>query len=258
MTTAEAPAPIARFYDLIAKALYQSFSGWDFSYLTNRWLDDKPDWDYGQIVRERFSAAETLLDMGTGGGEKLATLAPLPRRTWATEGYPPNVAVAHKRLAPLGVGVVPVAGEEELLPFAANAFDLVINRHESFDAAELRRILRPGGAFITQQVGGRHGLGLNEWLQDDVTYEYADWSLAQAAAQLENAGLRIVDAREQFTPLHFYDIGAVVYYLKIIPWQFPDFSVERYHDRLLALHRHIQETGAFKISGHYFWIEAQK
>jgi SAM-dependent methyltransferase len=251
-------SPTALFNDLIAKALNQSFSGWDFSYLTGRWLSAQPSWDYRQVVFERSRAVESLLDMGTGGGEFLSTLTPLPPRTWATEGYPPNVPVAKNRLAPLGVGVVPVSGEEERLPFADNSFDLVINRHESFDAAELRRILKPGASFITQQVGGRHSIGLNEWLQNSVDYEYADWTLTKATGQLENAGLHIVDAREEFTPLHFFDIGAVIFFLKIISWQIRDFSVERYHDRLLALHRHIQENGAFKISGHSLWIEAQK
>jgi len=32
--------------------------------------------------------------MGTGGGEFLASLAPLPMHTSATEAYPPNVEIA--------------------------------------------------------------------------------------------------------------------------------------------------------------------
>jgi len=30
----------------------------------------------------------------------------------------------------------------------------VINRHESFSASEVFRVLKPGGIFVTQQVGG--------------------------------------------------------------------------------------------------------
>jgi len=252
------PDTDAGFDALVAQALAQDFAGWDFSYLEGRWQEEGIAWDYRQIVFERSREVEALLDMGTGGGEFLATLVPLPPRTWATEGYPPNVSVAQKRLAPLGVGVVPVTGEEELLPFSDEAFDLVINRHEAFDAAELWRILKPGASFITQQVGGQYALGLNERLQDQVDYAYTDWSLERALSQLQGAGLQIREARQEFPHLQFFDIGAVVYYLKVCPWQIADFSVERYHERLLALHRHIQATGALKISGHYFFIEATR
>jgi len=258
MEGTESMAMRASFDGLVAEALHQDFSGWDFTYLRGRWLDGNPSWDYRQIAYERSRKVETLLDMGTGGGEMLSTLAPLPPNTYATEGYPPNVPVAHQRLDPLGVQVVPVSDDESLLPFADQTFDLVLNRHESFDADELQRILKPGASFITQQVGERHGIGLNEWFQDEVDYEYTDWTLSRATAQLESAGLRCVNIREEFPPLHFFDIGAVVFYLKVIAWQIADFSVERYHDRLLALHQHIQGTGAFRINAHYFYIEACK
>jgi hypothetical protein len=66
------------------------------------------------------------------------------------------------------------------------------------------------------------------------------------------------DVREDFPALHFFDIGAVVFYLKVITWQIADFSVDRYHTKLLALHQHIQDTGALEISSHYFFIEAKK
>ena len=254
----ETVAMSSSFDDLVAEALRQDFSGWDFAYMRGRWLDGNPSWDYRQIAYERSRKVEILLDMGTGGGELLSTLAPLPPHTFATEGFPPNVPVAHQRLDPLGVQVVPVSGDESMLPFADQTFDLVLNRHESFHAPELHRILKPGASFITQQVGGRHGIGLNEWFQDEVDYEYADWSLDRAVAQLESAGLQCVDVREEFPPLHFLDIGAVVFYLKVIAWQIADFGVESYHDRLLALHHHIQETGAFRINAHYFYVEARK
>jgi SAM-dependent methyltransferase len=36
------------------------------------------------------------------------------------------------------------------LAFRDDAFDLVVSRHEAFVAAELRRVLRTGGTFVTQ------------------------------------------------------------------------------------------------------------
>ena len=39
------------------------------------------------------------------------------------------------------------------LPFHNDEFDIVINRHGNYVPAELHRILKPGGIFITEQVG---------------------------------------------------------------------------------------------------------
>ena len=44
--------------------------------------------------------------MGTGGGERLSRLPCRPALTVATEAWAPNVAVAARRLAALGIPVV--------------------------------------------------------------------------------------------------------------------------------------------------------
>jgi hypothetical protein len=135
------------------------FAGWDFSYVTRtgRMKEAPLPWNYANLVSRRLRGAESLLDMGTGGGELLSLLRPLPPRTFATEGYAPNVPVARARLEPLVVTVVEADGEADL-PFADEVFELVINRHESYRPEEVCRIMKPGACFITQQVGG-HPIG---------------------------------------------------------------------------------------------------
>jgi SAM-dependent methyltransferase len=245
------------FTRLIAAAETYTMEGWDWSALEGRYAETPPPWDFRAEVIARLSAARTLLDMGTGGGEFLGSLAPLPPETWATESYPPNVPVAAAHLTPLGVRVVAVE-EDTRLPLPDAHFDLVINRHESFDPAEVRRILRPGGVFLTQQVGGRDNIELNEALQEAVSLNYGDWDLATAVDQLRAAGLEVVDQREAASPGHFADIGAVVMYLQIAPWQIEEFSVESYHDRLLALHGQMQVVGGLTTSIHRFFVIARR
>ena len=36
------------------------------------------------------------------------------------------------------------------MPWGDGEFDLVMNRHESYDLAEVARVLSPGGLFLTQ------------------------------------------------------------------------------------------------------------
>lgn len=249
--------PPTDFDRLVAEAEGANFSGWDFSWLEGRWIDEPPPWDYDQRVCAALVGAQSLLDLGTGGGEHLAALAPLPPDTWATENYPPNMPIARARLESLGVRVV-TGVPDNALPFPDERFDLVINRHESFDAAEVCRILKPRGRFITQQVGGRDSLRLNELLQDQVAFEFINWGLAAAVQQIEDAGLCMVEQIEAFPETRVADIGAVVYYLRAAPWQIENFTVEGYRNKLLALHRLILDEGGLTLTSHRFLIQAVK
>ncbi|GAA4047335.1 methyltransferase domain-containing protein [Nonomuraea soli] len=224
-------------YDhLISEALATPFEGWDFDVFKDRYEEhtDRLPWNYEHLVRDRMAAVSSMLDMGTGGGEFLAALAPLPARTAATEGYAPNVPVARARLEPLGVEVVEV-GEDEVLAFADEAFELVINRHESFDPGEVYRVLKPGGVFVTQQVGGRDLEEVNLALGGP-RHEVYEWDLASAAGGLVEAGFEVTWQEERASEAVFRDVGALVLFLRIADWQVPGFSVEGYDERLRRVH----------------------
>lgn len=256
------------FERLIAEAERQPFSGWDFSYLRGRMREETPSWDYAGLVRRHLSAAPSLLDLGTGGGEFLSSLTPLPAVVAATEAHAPNVEIARARLTPLGITVVAVDGAPHnlaiapgtgvgTLPFPDDSFALVIDRHESYYPAEVYRILQQEGIFLTQQVGGEHHQGLNTLLGAPRS-DSPQWNLDFAVRQVEQAGLRVVEAREEFPETFFSDIGAIVYYLKAVPWQIPDFTVARYRERLAPLHERITAEGGVRVQGHLFYLEAVK
>ncbi len=245
------------FENLISAALSQEFSGWDFHYIHGRWKDSPTSWDYPQIVRSYIQPDISLLDMDTGGGELLSSLQPLPKLTYATEAYPPNVIVARNRLEPLGVKVIQPA-EDKSLPFPDCFFDLVINRHGSYSVSEVHRILKPGGTFITQQVGGQNNFELNKMLQEYPQFEYSYWTLMLAVDQLCESGLEILEQKEEFPETTILDIGALVFHLKVVSWQIADFSVEQYYEKLAMIHNSLQENGILKIRSHRFLIVARK
>lgn len=248
----------ATFEEMLALAQSQSLSGWDFSWLNARTTEEPLPWDYRALVKERMAGAASLLDVGTGGGEFLAGLAPHPPLTWATEGYPPNVILARQRLEPLGIQVADTSQTDGILPFEDETFELVIDRHEGVLPGEVARVLKPGGRYITQQVGGQNAMELNRLLQDEPYFEYANITLRGDVEQLEAAGLSILQAREYMPDWTFYDLAGVVFYLTAVPWQIADFSVERYREKLLALHRQIERDGKLVIKEHRYLIEAVK
>lgn len=235
----------------------QPFAGWDFSYLTGRrvTLRTEDTWDYILHVVTAIEHAHSLLDMDTGGGEFLASLPQRPQQTYATEGYGPNLPVARQRLAPLGVGVVEVRDVAHL-PFADGQFDLVTNRHGAYEAHELRRVLVADGIFITQQVGSQTNRRLHKLLGDPAPA--GDWQLAAAVRGLDAAEFRIIEQREEFPITRFYDVGAIVYYLKAVSWEIPDFSVDQYFDKLIEIHALIQSDGYVDVPFHQFFVKARK
>lgn len=245
-------------YELhVREAEATPLEGWDFSALHGRLTETPPPWDYRTVIASHLARAEHLLDMGTGGGEFLAGLDALPARVTATEGYPPNIPVATRRLEPLGVRVVAIdADETRALPLPDDGFDVVINRHEYYDPDEIRRILAPGGVFITQQVGGDDLSELNTALGDHPP-EHSDWNAGFARRQLEQAGLRVTDSRERHSPGEFRDIGAVVLYLRLTPWQITGYRLADYGDRLRELHDRITAAGPLSVRHHRFLIEAR-
>src|SRR5690348_6076364 len=91
---------------LLAEAAAHPVEGWDFSWLGERAVSLPPPWDFATIVEHHVQLVADLLDLGTGGGEWLASRPSRPARTVATEAWPPNVEVARRRLEPLGVEVV--------------------------------------------------------------------------------------------------------------------------------------------------------
>ncbi|WP_157418678.1 class I SAM-dependent methyltransferase [Bacillus cereus] len=234
-----------------------NFSGWDFSFIseTGRMKSEPLSWSYGSIAFLLMQRAKSMLDMGTGGGEFLSMLQPFPSTIYATEGYAPNVPIARKKLEPLGVTVVEVINDT-VLPFQDGQFDFIINQHESYAASEVKRILSPHGVFLTQQVGGLDCAVLNEQFGSPLNSEFASWSLEAACSELEENGFTILDAKEEFPFQRFYDIGAIVYYLKAIPWQIPDFTVERYYKELYRIHEIILQKGYFDVKQHRFIIKA--
>ena len=236
-----------KFEALIQEAQQAHFSGWDFSWLAGRVEFTQTPWDYRQLVIDYIEKSESLLDMQTGGGEFLSQLPRRPLLTCATENYAPNIPIAKARLGSLGIMVYQSEDDGKSLPFNDNTFDLVTNRHGSFEPNELFRILQPGGIFLSQQVGPANEIQLNQFLAPEIapTYSGDEYSFDFWLEELKQAGFEVVRAEAAGLPCHYHDIGAVVYYLKAIPWQIPGFVCEENLDIMRELHNKIEVEGKF-------------
>lgn len=232
--------------------------GWDFSHIHGRYKEeDNLPWDYEAIIRCVIQDDMKLLDYDTGGGEFLLSLRHPYKNTSATEGYPPNVRLCRERLLPLGIDLRECK-DAARIPFDDGSFDIIINRHGDFYPPEIKRLLKPGGLFITQQVGSENDRELVEMVLPGAGKPFSHENLREQITGFTDAGFKILQADEAFSSIAFYDVGAFVWFARIIEWEFPGFSVDRCFDRLLQLQKTIERDGKIAGTTHRYLIVAAK
>ena len=259
---------MATFEELLAEGESVPVEGWDFSWFQGRATEERPPWGYAHLLGGRMAAlagqpGAAALDLQTGGGEVLATIPAAPPTLVATESWPPNLALAQRNLARLGARVVGVPAPGSDLPFPDGSFDLVTSRHPvTVRWDEVARVLKPGGTYFSQDVGHPSVGELSEFMlgaayphpgPDEPTRD-PKWSVRAAG----HAGLDLVDLREFRGRMEFYDVAAVVVFLRKVVWIVPGFTVAGYRDRLLALSEQIERDGPFRATSVRFLIEARK
>lgn len=245
-------SPTAEADRLTSEAAAVPLTGWDFSLLADRVVSDPLPWDYVALAGATTSRAERVLDIDTGGGEVLAALG-VPAGSVALEPYPPNLPIARRRLLPYGIEVRARTGRR--LPCEDSEFDVVLNRHGELDPTEIARVLRPGGALWTQQVGADNDAELNAAFGAAPPIGGLT-TAAEGAELLRAAGLDVLRAEEAWPRTRFLDVGAVVLQLRAVSWQIRDFDVVRHRPQLLEIDRIIRSDGSFTVTDHRLLLHA--
>jgi SAM-dependent methyltransferase len=246
------------FEDLVEEAEHVPIEGWDFAWLNGRAVEERPTWRYFDRVAERAADVSTLLEVQAGVGAMIGRLPLLPRLAVATEGYPPSVATAAPRLRSSGMHLVVTSQTRQALPFATGTFELVISRHPiEVWWREIARVLRPGGTYFAQHVGPHSLRSLSEFLMGPLPdASNRDTEVERRAA--EAAELVVQSMRLEQPRTAFFDIGAVVYLLRLVRWIVPGFTVPKYRDALRELHEIIERHGAIETSASRTLVEATK
>lgn len=207
-------------------ASIEPLRGWDFS--RARTTRDPTPWSYADVVRRYLQPASLVLDLGTGGGERFLPLAPRFASGVGIDCDPAMIQVAREnRPAWLANKVDFQVMDAESLQFPDATFDVILNRHCTVFVEPIVRVLRPGGFFITQQVGRRNTaniLGAFGWTADSFG---PDWGqeLDVLADRFRARGCTIVAQAEYNVRQWFCDVESLVFWLKSAPLP-AEFDVE--------------------------------
>ena len=76
--------------------------------------------------------------------------------------------------------------------------------------------------------------------------------------ELLEHGFEVLESGEARQPIRFFDVGALVWFARIIEWEFPGFSVESCLEQLYEAQAILEKAGAIEGSIHRFYIVARK
>jgi SAM-dependent methyltransferase len=202
--------------------------GWDFSRVRDK-IDPVP-WDYLEVVRRYLRPTDHVLDVGTGGGEKLLSLVTCFDSAVGVDISPEMIETALKNKAAAQADNVSFeVMRAEDLRFSDSEFDVVLNRHSVAAVDQIVRVLRPGGYFVMQEVGQRNLGSICSLFGCGPGGEYGQESqninvLAQA---FRERGCRVICRAEYDVGYWFLDVESLIFLLKAVPIP-EDFDIERH------------------------------
>lgn len=138
--------------------------GWDFSCMNV--LRQPVPWNYHDPVVRYLRPNDTVLDIGTGGGETFTQLARFFGRGL---GIDIDAEMIQLAVANSTSGNVRFCLCSERLETVSEAFDVILDRQAPFDLDAIAAHLKPGGYFVTQQVGERNMACVKAALQQKMT-----------------------------------------------------------------------------------------
>lgn len=205
-------------------------SGWDFSPMRLR--EECPAWEWQDVVRQHLQPHHAVLDLGTGGGEVFLSFADAFAVGLGMDANSDRLRVAvanRRRVGATNVAFVRMHAEQ--LGLADSSQDGVLASFAAYNPAEVARVLRPGGVFITCQMGDRDTQNIFDafgwgsygayWRRRYQMAGATYTATADTARQFESLGCSVIRYDEYDTRQWFLDVESLVFYLQFSPLPLP-------------------------------------
>jgi SAM-dependent methyltransferase len=177
--------------------------GWDFSCMNV--LRQPVPWSYHNLVVRYLRPNDSVLDIGTGGGETFSRLATSFGCGLGLDidGRMIELAVANSTSGNIRFRV----GSARLAAIS-ETFDVILDRHAPFDLDAIAAHLKPAGYFVTQQIGERNMACVRAALGQEKT-QPSIYRQAFAAS-----GLRLLAFLEYDVEYVVRDIESLLFWLR--------------------------------------------
>lgn len=213
-----------KFYDRVGK-----INGWDFSKINV--LTEGVKWDYQQEILKRAHPTNLLLDIGSGGGENLETLAAFFAFIVGIDQSGGMIKTAQKNsMLANNKNIRFCQMSSSFLQFPHEFFDIVTCRHAPFHPEEVAKVLKKGGYFITQQVSEADKLNIKQAFH----HQHKDINgrlQARYIDELKHAGFSIVRSDEYNATEYYQSPEDLLFLLKHTPI-IPHFAEEKHHFKI--------------------------
>jgi len=244
------------------KELYErvgSVVGWDFSKIDKRTKTVGEKWDFLEIVKNYVSNETILLDIGTGGGEKLLEIAKFVEKAYGIDNSRSMITTANRNLRKAKMlNVEFKLADAKKLPFTEESFDVAMCRQAPFYAEEVFRVLKPNGVFLSQQVGEENKQNIKEIFGRGQSFGEKPGSfMSDCIQELENAGLKILRTDTYNATEYYTDMADLIFLLRNTPIM-PDFDIEKDERHLEEIEKKYKTKNGIKTNSSRFLIICKK
>lgn len=131
---------------------YNKIKNWNFKDI-NYISENFTKWDMYEILNKHITPDSKVLDIGTGGGERVLKSFPDCKEILATDLAEEMINTANENLKKSGRKNISFRIMDNLnMDVKDNYFDIVVARHTCIDANQIYKTLKPGGKLILRGV----------------------------------------------------------------------------------------------------------
>lgn len=131
---------------------YNKIQNWDFS-MINYETETLTNWDMYDILNRISTKSSKILDLGTGGGEKVINIFPDALEIIGTDFSPEMINTANNNLKKSNRQNITFRLMDNLkMDTLDNYFDIVVARHTCIDAKQIYKTLKSGGLLLLRGV----------------------------------------------------------------------------------------------------------
>ncbi|HKC04444.1 MAG TPA: class I SAM-dependent methyltransferase [Patescibacteria group bacterium] len=213
--------------------------GWDFSHLKT--TEEGQGWDFYKEVLKKVKLTDAILDIGTGGGERILKIAKHFKSVYGIDHSPSMVSTAKKNLKKTKLKNVKfLMMDSSKLDFPDNYFDIITDRHCDFNPSEVFRVLKMGGYFFTQQVSEGDQMNIKEAYTRGQGYGTPDGTLKNKyLKQMQKLGFSKIEDFDYNSKIIYKTDKDYIFLLRYTP-TIPEFGKKK--NDLEILNKFIEEN----------------